>query len=310
MQASANPNLHGHRRRRIVANLHGFGKELVGGNDAAFRLLDLLMPFGEFLIIGPTRNVLAPPLQEREILYLMNKLLFSQPRFLGRFLGLLEFSARLFVDFVPANLLILRFAPAAALAESTFPIPRLQPKAARILRTIYGDASAVLNFEGADRRAVPANSGRCGRCGTSERRIGGADISAAGNPLLGAKATPLKLLFDSNRGCGCANLPVYIFQLLKRANQPRQSKQAGRAQLQMTSASAGSVYSLSLGYALNGDMTSTTDSVNGTWTYSYDDSAKCAQRFCLTHGVHPRTWEQFWKQNLQNKYGFCDSRKM
>lgn len=53
--------------------------------------------------------------------------------------------------------------------------------------------------------------------------------------------------------------------------------------LEMTSVSAGSVYSLTLGYAANGDLTSATDSVNGTWTYTNDDFNRLIASSCSSH---------------------------
>ena len=41
--------------------------------------------------------------------------------------------------------------------------------------------------------------------------------------------------------------------------------------LEMTSRAAGSVYSVTMGYAPDGDVTSATDSANGKWAYTYDD---------------------------------------
>lgn len=51
---------------------------------------------------------------------------------------------------------------------------------------------------------------------------------------------------------------------------------AYNSRVRLTSESAGSVYSLSLGYAPNGDVTSTIDKINGSWTYTYDDFNRLA----------------------------------
>lgn len=53
--------------------------------------------------------------------------------------------------------------------------------------------------------------------------------------------------------------------------------------LEMTSFSAGSIYSLSLGYAPNGSVTSANDSVNGNWTYAYDGFNRLAASSCASH---------------------------
>lgn len=76
----------------------------------------------------------------------------------------------------------------------------------------------------------------------------------------------------------------------------------------MTSASAGSVYSLSLGYAPNGDVTSTNDSVNGNWTYSYDDFNRLMGSSCTSHCPDGQNTQAFsysydrfanrWKQTV------------
>lgn len=68
--------------------------------------------------------------------------------------------------------------------------------------------------------------------------------------------------------------------------------------LEMTSSKAGSVYSLSLGYAPNGDVTSATDSVNGAWTYTYDDfnriatASKSGSAFTYAYDRFGNRWNQ------------------
>lgn len=80
------------------------------------------------------------------------------------------------------------------------------------------------------------------------------------------------------------------------------------SRLETTSLSAGSVYSASLGYAPNGDVSSANDSVNGSWTYSYDDFNRLAsatgpgQAYTYTYAYD--RYGNRWNQKLS---GSCTS---
>ncbi len=80
--------------------------------------------------------------------------------------------------------------------------------------------------------------------------------------------------------------------------------------LRLTSHEAGtggSVYNLSLGYAPNGDVLSANDSVNGNWSYTYDDFNRLLTAVATNRGLGcSYVYDRFgkrWQQNASN--GSC-----